>query len=101
MGTNKRYAESFDRRLDQRIIEQMMREHQPETLRSEELQLDEQPLTRCPRPRPVRAWVRYGQVPLLVEAQLVAWTPYAAAIRWSVPDGGEHRAWVWASAVRS
>jgi hypothetical protein len=66
---------------------------QPDTLSPTELQLDKEPLTRRPVARPVKAWVRYGAVPLFVEAEAVAWTEHAVAIRWRTPEG-EHRAWV-------
>lgn len=72
---------------------------QPETLSPLELDLATEPLTRTPVGRLVRAWVRFGGVPLLIEAEAVAWTEHAVAIRWRSPEG-EHRAWVWASAVR-
>jgi hypothetical protein len=86
--------------MDQRVSDSVMREGEPDSLSDAELQLDREPLTRTPAPRPVRAWVRYGEVPLMVEAVAVAWTEYAVAIKWPAPGGGEHRAWVWASAVR-
>ena len=70
----------------------------PLTLSPEELELDVQPLTRSPVPQPVRVWVRYPSAPLLVDAQAVAWTPRAVAVKWAGP-GEEHHAWVWASAV--
>lgn len=100
VGTNKRYADSLDRRMHAKVNESIMRGSQPETLAPAELQLDGEPLTRAPVARPVRAWVRYGTVPLLIDAEAVAWTEHAVAIRWPGPDGAEHRAWVWASAVR-
>ena len=64
-----------------------------------ELQLDVYPLTRTPRPERVIAWVRYPAAALQVEAEVVAWTPRAVAIRWPGPDGVEQKVWVWASAV--
>lgn len=86
--------------MDARIAESTMRGKKPETLTPTELQLEKEPLTRTPVARPVRAWVRYGEVPLLVDAEAVAWTDHAVAIRWMGPDG-EQRAWVWTSAVRA
>jgi len=100
LGTNKRYADSIDRRMGERVAETVMRGKQPESLTPTELELAREPLTRTPVARPVRAWVRYGAIPLMVEAEAVAWTEYAVAIRWRSPEG-EHRAWVWVSAVRS
>ena len=85
--------------MDARVFEKIMPSGQPRDLSDEELQLNVYPLTRDPRPRAVKAWVRYPTAPLQVDALAVAWTPRAVAIRWPGPDGVEHRAWVWASAV--
>jgi hypothetical protein len=84
--------------MDARIAERVM-VGEPESLSPSELQLGKLPLTRTPVPEPVKAWVRYGTVPLEVEAEAVAWTPRAVAIRWTTPKGENHGAWVWASAV--
>ena len=99
MGTNKRYADAVDRRMDSRVVEKVMRSGAPLSLTDDELQLDVYPLTRTPQPEPVTAWVRYPAAPIQVEGLAVAWTPRAVAIKWKGPDDGEHRAWVWASAV--
>jgi len=99
VGTNKRYSEAVDRRMDDLVVAKIMRSGQPLSLSDEELQLDVYPLTRDPRPGAVKAWVRYPTASIQVEALAVAWTPRAVAIRWPGPDGHEHRAWVWASAV--
>jgi hypothetical protein len=85
--------------MDVSVDESIMRGGTPDTLSDLELDLSHEPLTRSPVARLVRAWVRYGTVPLLVEAEAVAWTEYAVAILWPTPEG-EHRGWVWASAVR-
>jgi hypothetical protein len=98
MGTNKRYAASADRQMDARIAERVM-VGEPETLSTQELQLGKLPVTRTPAPEAVKAWVRYGTVPIEIEAEAVAWTPRAVAIRWVTPKGELHKAWVWASAV--
>jgi len=90
----------YDRLMGQRINDGIMRGQHPETLTNAELQLDQEPLTRPPAPRPVKAWVRYGTVPIRVDAMAVAWTEFAVAIKWESPDG-EHHAWVWGSAVRA
>ncbi len=86
--------------MDARIAERVMAGGEPDTLTAAELDLDVEPLTRTPRPRPVRAWVRYGDVPLQVDGEAVAWTERAVAVRWRTPAGVEHRAWVWVGAVR-
>jgi hypothetical protein len=100
MGTSKRYADHFDRLMDNRVAAGLMAEHSPASLSNIELELDTEPLTRAPVPRPVTAWVRYGPTALKVDAVAVAWTEFAVAIKWPTP-AGEHRAWVWGSAVRA
>jgi hypothetical protein len=100
MGTSKRYADHFDRLMDNRIASNAMTGGPPLSLTNQELELDREPLTRSPVPRPVTAWVRYGTTALKVDAVAVAWTDHAVAIKWATP-AGEHRAWVWASAVRA
>lgn len=99
MGTSKRYAAHYDRRMNDKILEGVMASRVPTSLTKEELELDEQPLTRTPSPQPVTAWVRYGETAVKVDGLLVAWTPRAVAVRWETP-GGEHRAWLWSSATR-
>ena len=98
MGTSKRYAAHFDRLMDGRVLESVMRDGQPTTLTPPELELDTLPLTRTPVPEPVRAWVRYGDTAVKVDGRAVAWTPRAVAVEWDAPSG-VHRAWLWASAV--
>jgi hypothetical protein len=85
--------------MQTRVNENIIRGHEPESLGTAELQLDKVPLTKPPQPIPANAWVRYGGVPIWIDAIIVAWTDYAVAIKWKTPDG-EHHAWVWASAVR-
>ena len=99
MGTNKRYADSIDRRMNARITESVTRGHSPVSLTNEELELTTQALTKTPVPKPVRAWVHFGPVAVKVDAEVVAWTDRAVAIRWTMASGAEHRAWVWVSAV--
>lgn len=99
MGTNKRYAASINRRMDARITESETQGHEVFSLTNAELELDTQSLTKTPIPKPVRAWVRFGPVAVKVDAEAVAWTERAVAIRWTMASGAEHRAWVWASAV--
>jgi hypothetical protein len=99
VGSNRRYAASVDRAMDARIVARMMSEHAPDSLTDAELELDEQPITRTPRPERVTAWVRYGGTPVRVDGEAVAWTAAAVAVRWRTPGDQEHRAWVWASAV--
>ena len=82
MGTNLRYAESVDRRIKQNII---MRSGAPLSLTDTELELGVQPLTRTPHPVACRAWVRYPEGPVKVDARAVAWTPRAVALDSDAP----------------
>ena len=99
MGSNRRYAAASTRRMAEQSDAIVMRDFDPISLAHEELDLTTQPLTRTPIPIPVRAWVHYRTVAVRVEAELVAWTPRACAVRWMTAAGVEHRAWVWANAV--
>jgi hypothetical protein len=103
VGTNRRYAEQIDRRMDERISQreaEWAMVGEPETLFEQELELDTETLLRPDRAIAVRAWVRYGGTPVSVSAEAVAWTSRAVAVRWKTPGGDVHRAWVWASAIR-
>lgn len=44
-------------------------------------------------------WVQFGPHAVKVDAEAVARTGRAVAIRWTMASGAEHRACVWASAV--
>ena len=83
--------------MDANII---MRSGAPLSLTDAELELDVQPITRTPQPVACRAWVRYPEGPVKVDARAVAWTPRAVAMEWDAPGSTTHRAWVWASAVQ-
>jgi hypothetical protein len=98
MGTNRRYAAQIDARMSERILQRTAETGRLETLTDSELELDKRPLTRAPVARPVKAWVRFGGVPLRVDAEACSWTPRAVAIRFRI-DGHEHRCWVWVGAI--
>lgn len=99
MGTNRRYADSIDRRVNERALEVIARDEQLQTLTPMELRLAEVPLTIDPKPhRRVRAWVRFGTIPVRVEAVAARWTPDAIGIVFQVGET-EHRCWVWSGAV--
>lgn len=99
MGGSTRYADSVGRRYQERENEKLMLVGQPSSLTPAELELDRLPLTRTPKPQRVKVWVHYGEVALRIDAELVAWTPRACAVRWRTEAGEEHKAWVWGSAV--
>lgn len=98
MGTNRRYARQLDGRMDDRILERTAASGPLETLLAAELQLDRLAVTTDPQPAPVRAWVRFGGVPIEVDAEACMWTARAVAIRFRV-GAKEFRTWVWSSAV--
>jgi len=101
LGTNKRYAAHYDKLRDQKVVEMIMRDGgTPDTLGEAELELHSEAVVRPSVALKVRAWVRYGTVPVKVEAEAVAWTAFAVAIRWRGPGEEIHKAWVWAAAVR-
>lgn len=86
--------------MDQRIAERVAATAGPlQSLSREELELDTEPITRDPQPKPARAWVRFGGTPVLVDAEVVSWTSSAIGIRFTIADT-EYKAWVWSSAVR-
>ncbi|MGN6221669.1 MAG: hypothetical protein ACTHNQ_19385 [Microbacterium sp.] len=98
MGTNKRYAAHYDRRMDARILERIAAENPLQTLTPKELQSDALPVTRDPQPKPCRAWVRFGPHTMLVDAVVVVWNDVACGIE-STVGGTQLRCWVWANAV--
>ncbi|WP_460774068.1 hypothetical protein [Microbacterium sp. GXF7504] len=99
MGTNRRYAEQVDRRGDSRHIDRLAAKAPLQTLTRRELELDILPVTTNPRPEKVRAWVRFGPEPCLVDAEVVMWTATACAIRFRT-EAKEYRCWVWSTAVQ-
>ncbi|TDL43818.1 hypothetical protein E2R54_11550 [Microbacterium oleivorans] len=99
MGTNRRYATAVDARMNERALQVTARAAPLQTLSPLELRLDEVPLTVDPKPRrKVKAWVRFGETPVRVDAVAARWTPSAVGITFTV-DGQEHRCWVWVGAV--
>lgn len=100
MGTNKRYARGIDRDIAKAHLTRLAAAGALDTLTVTELQLDVLTKTVDPIPKPVRAWVRFGGEPTLVDAEACMWTPRAVAIRFILGDA-EYRCWVWASAVEA
>ncbi|WP_166787980.1 hypothetical protein [Cryobacterium adonitolivorans] len=53
--------------MDQRILERIARQDGPlQSLTREELELEREPFTRDPQPKPVRARVRFGETAVTV-----------------------------------
>ena len=98
MGTSRRYADHYDRQMSEGITQRILASGLPFSLGTEELALSTTPLTKAPTPWPVRVWVRYPGGPVEVDAEAVAWTSRAVAVRWKVGDRVD-KAWVWSSAV--
>lgn len=99
LGTNKRYPDAVDRRVNGRVAGSVMRDKQHMSLLHVELDLAREPFTRAHVPRRARAWGGYGDVPLFVDCEGVAWNEFATAAGWQTLEGAHH-AWVRASAVR-
>ncbi|SDH10883.1 hypothetical protein [Microbacterium pygmaeum] len=98
MGTNRRYAASVDRQMDERALQRIAASGPLETLSRAEQARDVLPVTSDPRPRIVKAWVRFGATPVQVDAEACMWTAKAVGIRFTV-SGTTHRCWVWVGAV--
>ncbi len=99
MGSNHRYADAIDRQMNERALQTVSRGAPLQSLTDMELRLDEVPLTVDPQPRrKVRAWVRFGDVPVRVDAVAMRWTPDAVGIGFTVADK-PFRCWVWTGAV--
>jgi len=69
-----------------------------QSLTEREMDVREQPMTIYPRPKRVRAWVRFGPEAVRVDAKLVRSTPLAAGIEFRAEDQ-TFRCWVWGNAV--
>ncbi|WP_448256099.1 hypothetical protein [Microbacterium aurum] len=84
--------------MNERILDKISRDGTLQTLTRMELELDKLAVTTDPIPHPVSAWVRFGTVPVRVDAEACMWTATAVAIRFRA-DGREHKCWVWRGAV--
>ncbi|RYH15229.1 MAG: hypothetical protein EON54_28820 [Alcaligenaceae bacterium] len=99
MGTNRRYADAIDARMNERALQVVARSGKLQSLSSLELRLDEVPLTIDPQPhRRIKAWVRFGDTPVRVDAVAARWTSDAVGIVFFVGEK-ELRCWVWNGAV--
>ena len=93
MGSNRRYGSDV---TDQAINEAVTRPRPISLTPAEIGQLD---VIEPPKPEPVKAWVRYPETPVQVEARAIAWTERAVKVEWTMRDGSVQQAWVWRSAV--
>jgi hypothetical protein len=70
-----------------------------QSLTDREMDVREQPMTIYPRPKRVRAWVRFGPEAVRVDAKLARSTQLAAGIEFRAGEQ-TFRCWVWGNAVR-
>jgi hypothetical protein len=69
-----------------------------QSLTDREMDVREQPMTICPRPKRVRVWVRFDPEAVRVDAKLIRSTPLAAGIEFRAGEQ-TFRCWVWGNAV--
>lgn len=98
MGTNKRYASHYDGLMRERITETIAAKGALQSLTGQELSLDTEALTVDPKPRAVKAWVRFGDTPVQVNARACRWTSRAVGLEFEI-RGRVFRTWVWVGAV--
>jgi hypothetical protein len=98
MTSNRRYAQYFDRQMDNRILQRIAEDNPLQSLTAQERQDDTLPVTRDPQPKPCKAWVRFGPHPMLVDAVVVVWNDVACGIEFTV-GAKKMKCWVWANAV--
>ncbi|WP_458040400.1 MULTISPECIES: hypothetical protein [Bacteria] len=84
--------------MDDRILEKIAAEFPLQSLTDQERQAEELPITRDPKPKRCRAWVRFGPHAMHVDAVVVAWTDDACGVEFQVRDR-TLRCWVWRNAV--
>jgi hypothetical protein len=92
VGTNKRYAESLQRKRFNKASE--AHALVPRSLGEDERGTD----VRRGAPVAVRAWVTIGDVSVQVLGTAVEWTSRAVLVFWTGGDGERREAWIWASA---
>ena len=97
MGTNKRYADSIDRRANAKYILELSRTAPLQSLTEKELQLDIYPLTTYPKPERCRVWVRFGPHPFRVEGRVLRSTQLAAGVEFKLEET-TFKCWVWGPA---
>nr|WP_314844037.1 hypothetical protein [uncultured Microbacterium sp.] len=93
-----RLTAAYDQRSQHQSILQAAAHGPLQSLTDRELDARDQPLTIYPRPKRVRAWVRFGPESIRVDAKLMRSTPLAAGIEFRAEDR-VFRCWVWGNAV--
>ncbi|MFJ4173978.1 hypothetical protein [Microbacterium sp. NPDC089696] len=93
-----RLSAALDRRSQHQSIIAAAKHGPLQSLTDRELEVRDQPMTIYPRPKLVRAWVRFGPESIRVDAKLVRSTPLAAGIEFRAEEH-TFRCWVWGNAV--
>jgi hypothetical protein len=93
MGSNRRYGSD----VTDQAINEAVTGPRPISLTPAEIGLLD--VTEPPKPEPAKAWVRYPETPVQVEARAIAWTERAVKVEWAMRDVSVQQAWVWRSAV--
>ena len=84
--------------MDKRILQRIAEENPLQSLTPEERREDTLPVTRDPKPKACKAWVRFGPHAMLVDAVVVVWNVLACGIQFSV---GELAGLVYSNCVNS
>lgn len=98
VGSNKRYAAHYDRLSEDKFIAALAAKGGLQCLSDRELQLDLDPVTIDPDPKPVLVWVRFYDSAVHVRGWAHRWTSRVVGVKFSV-GGREYSTWVWSSAV--
>lgn len=88
-----------DKQSQERSILEAAKRGPLQSLTDREMDVREQPMTIYPRPKRVRAWVRFGPEAVRVEAKLIRSTPLAAGIEFRAGEQ-TFRCWVRGNAVQ-
>ncbi|QWT25115.1 hypothetical protein KPL76_07160 [Subtercola sp. PAMC28395] len=74
-------------------IDHIVTRPMPISLTPEELDLENHPIKRASSVIPVRAWTRFYEATVRVDAEAFEWTDKAVHIRWVGSDGQPRSAW--------
>jgi hypothetical protein len=92
VGQNRRYGSDL---TDQALAESLVRA-KPITLGPQEIGPD---VVEADEPIEVVAWVTFREATVHLSARAVAWTERAVRVEFTMRDGSQLSAWIWASAV--
>ena len=92
MGQNRRYGSDL---TDAALAESLVRA-KPISLTDKQVGED---VKEAREPVDVVAWVTFREATVHVSARAVAWTDRAVRVEFTMRDGSQLSAWVWANAV--